>query len=143
MHTWIIFGRNFAFTKKMSWCILSYFKQQMIFQCTYISIFVLLDWRKIPLMKALKICFLKKQNNYICIQVHLYIRRYHASFHKFCFNRIKHFWIWVEISYSFACYASNAMYFDKIHQNEMMLLCNSKKVAQTNLRLLSQMAALH
>lgn len=51
--------------------------------------------------------------------------------------------IWVEISYSFACYASNAMYFDKIHQNEMMLLCNSKKVAQTNLRLLSQMAALH
>lgn len=35
------------------------------------------------------------------------------------------------------------MYFDKIHQNEMMLMCNFKKVAQTNLRLLSQMAALH
>lgn len=51
---------------------------------------------------------------------------------------------WVEISYySLACYASNAMYSDKTYQNEMMLLWNSNKVAQNNLRLLSKMAALH
>lgn len=105
----------------------------MIFQCTCISILVLSDWRKTPQVKVLKLAFKKKrQSNYIWYKS--------SSLNEINISEFA----WVEISYySLACYASNAMYSDKTYQNEMMLLWNSNKVAQNNLRLLSKMAALH